>query len=338
MATLHREYNTFFDKIKLTDKRKDSLLGSRKAIREKIENWFAENKPNRLQPTFKGQGSFEMDTTVNPIVTKDNDGNEQRKYDLDDGVYFVEKSGEDNRENIDTWHNWVYNAVENHTNTKKPQRKNTCVRVIFARGHHIDLPIYYQDENKPELAHRADGWKESDPPEFTEWFEGKANKQIKRLVRYIKAWKDFRQTKNTHLKLPSGFALTILIIENYQKHGNDDDAFRETVRNIYNTLTTPYGFQCLRPTTPKGDNIFADYSYTRKANFLTTLESLVADCDRAKEEPNFKKASEYLRDFQFGDRFPKGDDIDENTKKKQQSQTLASAYIKPKPYGNASAN
>lgn len=334
MATLHKEYNTFYDKIKLTDSRKDDLLGSRKSLRKKIEKWFSENKPTRLQPKFKGQGSFEMDTTVNPVVEK-KDGVDFRKYDLDDGVYFNEKAGENNRENIDTWHNWVYEAVKDHTETD-PIRKNTCVRVIFSDGHHIDLPIYYKKGNPPELAHRSKGWLDSDPVEFTNWFKDNSNKQMKRLVRYIKAWKDFRQDKNSNLKLPSGFALTILIENHYVKDesNNDDKAFRETIRRMYNSLSTFYGFKCLRPTTPKNDDVFADYSNTRKSDFLTALKNLLKDCDRAKDEKNFKKASEYLRDYQFGDRFPKGDDTDEKSQKKAISDNLKNTYIPPKPYAN----
>ncbi len=332
MATLHKEYNVFYDKIKLTGKRKDDLLGSRKSLREKIEKWFSENKSDRLQPTFAGQGSFEMDTTVNPIV-EIKDGVEFRKYDLDDGVYFYEKAGENNRENIDTWHNWVYEAVNTHT-VKETQRKNTCVRVIFADGHHIDLPIYYKNGNTPQLAHRSEGWINSDPVEFTEWFQKNASKQIKRLVRYLKAWKDFRKDKNSNLNLPSGFALTILVVNHYKEYDNDDEAFRETIRSMYNSLSSYNGFKCLRPTTPKGENVFADYSDTRKSDFLTQLKNLLNDCDKAKDEKNFKKASEYLRDKQFGDRFPKGDDVDEKSQKKQMSDTLKTAYIPPKHHAN----
>ena len=334
MATLHKEYNTFYNKIKLTDNRKDDLLGSRKEIRKKIKEWFSKNKSNKLQPTFKGQGSFEMDTTVNPVVVKDEDGKDLRKYDLDDGVYFNEKEGENNRENIDTWHNWVYEAVKGHTNTKDPVRKNTCVRVVFADGHHVDLPIYYKNGNTPELAHRSKNWMDSDPVLFTDWFIDKSNKQIKRLVRYIKAWKDFQQTEKSNLKLPSGFAFSILMVNNYVKDEDDSTAFRETVRKMYDTLSALNGFKCLRPTTPKGDDIFADYSPSRKENFLKTLKSLLDDCDKANEETNFKKASEYLYKKQFDTRFPKGDDKDEKTQKKAVSDALKTAYIAPKPYAH----
>ncbi|MEM6684650.1 MAG: cyclic GMP-AMP synthase DncV-like nucleotidyltransferase [Bacteroidota bacterium] len=300
MAILHEKFIDFNSKIELKGDRKDSLLRSRKSIRDKIKKWFSENQPDRLQPKFRGQGSFEMNTTVKPIVVKG-----KRKYDLDDGVYFIEKAGENNREKIDTWHDWVYNAVNTHT-IKETKRKNTCVRVIFSDGHHIDLPIYYKKGTSQKLARRPNDWINSEPVKFTNWFNGNSNKQTKRLIRYMKAWKDFRQTTNTHLKFPSGFALTILIVNNYVKKQHDDEAFRETIRRMYNTLSTRNGFKCLRPTTPRGENIFRDYSKTRKNDFLKALKSLLDDCDRAKNDNNFQKASEYLIKNQFGDRFPKG--------------------------------
>lgn len=300
MATLHEKFIAFNSKIELSKKRKIELLGSRKSIRDKIKKWFSENQPDRLQPKFKGQGSFEMNTIVNPIVVKG-----ERKYDLDDGVYFIEKAGKNNIENIDRWHNWIYSAVNTHT-IKETKQKDTCVRVIFSDRHHIDLPIYYQKGTSRKLVHRSEGLIYSDPVKFTSWFNGKASRQIKRMVRYIKAWKDFRQTKNTHLKFPSGFALTILIANNYVKRQHDDEAFRETVRRMYNTLSRRNGFKCLRPTTPRGEDIFRDYSKTRKNDFLKALKSLLDDCDRAKNDNNFQKASEYLIKNQFGDRFPKG--------------------------------
>lgn len=331
MATLHKEYNSFYNKIKLTQRRKEDLLGSRKELRRKIEKWFVENKPNKLQPTFKGQGSFEMDTTVNPIP----EGNEDKKllkYDLDDGVYFNEKKGEDNKEEIATWHNWVYEAVKDHTG-ENVKRKQTCVRVLFADGHHIDLPIYYKKGDTSKLAHRSKDWISSDPVAFTDWFNKKSNKQIKRLVRYIKAWKDYRHEKNSHLKLPSGFALTILMVKHYHEDDNDDVAFRKTIQSIHAALTQPNGFVCKRPTMPKDANVFEDYSKTRKEDFLKTLKNLCDDCKRADDEKNQKKASEYLIDRQFGTRFPKGNNVDEETQSAKIKKEVTATLISPKPYG-----
>lgn len=303
MAILHKEYKKFYDDIKLTDNRKTELLGSRNSLRKKIKTWFRTHKPNELQPKFRGQGSFDMNTTVNPIVEKKG-GREFREYDLDDGIYFEEKQGQTNDVSLNTWHNWIYEAIRYHTGID-PIRKQTCVRVIFAKGHHIDLPIYYKNGNTPKLVHLAKGTIKSDPIAFTTWFHANSNKQIKRLICYTKAWKDFKHNKEKHLKLPSGFALTILIVKFYVEDTNDDVAFRETIKRIYQSLSSSKKFKCLRPTTPKDENIFEEYSDARKNDFITALKSLVTDCDRAKNELNAKTASEYLINRQFGDRFSK---------------------------------
>lgn len=332
MAVLHKEYNKYNAEIKLNDTRKESLKKSRKELRKKVKKWFSENKSKELQPKFGSQGSFEMNTTINPIPVYDEDGNKLLKYDLDDGIYFIEKEGEDNRKAIQTWHDWVFESVDNHT-FQDTIRKTTCIRVVFADGHHIDMPIYYKKEDVIELAHRAKSWIESDPKAFYEWFNNLKNPQLERIVRYLKGWKDFRENKNSSLKLPSGFELTILAANNYVEDDNDDFSFRETIRAIKNELNKPNGFKCLRPTTPKDEDVFAGYSETRKVNFLNSLSSLLDDLDKADAEKNFKKASEIVRNNVFGDRFPLGEDKDQDDKSKDLGKAISTTPITPRPYG-----
>ena len=113
---------------------------------------------------------------------------------------------------------------------------------------------------------------------------------------------------------------------------NDDKAFRKTIYKIDKELNKAGGFKCFRPTTPVED-VFAEYSETRKTNILNTLSSLLTDLDRAKDEKNFKKASEILRNNQFGERFPLGEDENEKDKSKKLGATIAAASVIPKPYG-----
>ncbi len=329
MAVLSRNYTKFNKMIELGNSKKESLEKSRDAIKTKIRNWFNENKPNELQPKFHSQGSFQMNTIINPIPVDDDEGNKLLKYDLDYGVYFIEKEGEDNKRAIETWHDWVYKSVENHTNTP-PIKKTTCVRVIFSTGRHIDLPIYYKEDDIPELAHKSKRWIDSDPREFYEWFNNQANRKLKRIVRYLKAWKNYQETTYSHLKFPSGFALTILATENRVLEDNDDEAFRKTIKAIKAKLDANK-FKCLRPTTPKGENVFAEFSETRKNDFLKKLDDLITACDKAGEEKNFKTASEYLIE-QLGDRFPLGKDENEEDKNSRLSSVLGGTTVKPKPY------
>ena len=297
-----------------------------------MRSWFKENKPKELQPKFKGQGSFDMNTGVNPIPTYNENGEKSLKYDLDDGVYFIEKKDEDNKRAITTWHDWVFDSVENHTG-EDSLRKTTCVRVVFADGHHIDLPIYYKNDDTIELAHKSKDWLESDPKEFVEWFNDLKTSQLERIVRYLKAWKNYREDNNSNLKLPSGFELSILAVNNYIEDDNDDKSFRETIRKIDTALNKSNGFKCIRPTTPKDEDVFINYSDTKKDNFLNTLSSLLKDLDRANSEKNFRKASVILRNNQFGDRFPLGEDKDEQDKSNALGAAIGSSTVKPKPYG-----
>src|SRR5690606_31119560 len=255
------------------------LKKSRKELKEKIQKWFKDNKPDEIQPKFHPQGSSEMGTTVNPLVTYDKEGKPLLDYDTDYGVYFIKINDDDLKQSINTWHDWVYKATENHTG-KDSIRKTTCVRVIYADGHHIDLPIYYKEDSVIELAHKSKGWIESDPKEFYEWFNDKkkTRSRLEAIVRCLKAWKNFRENKNSNLKLPSGFELTILATNHYVDADSLDEAFMETVKAIDKELNIYAGFKCCRPTTPSDEDVFESYSETRKLNFLTALKSLKDDC------------------------------------------------------------
>jgi len=330
MANLHKEYFQFKRNIEIPQKDIDTLFTNRNVLREKIRKYFREEKKDELQPKFTGQGSKYMGTLNKPIPVEGENGKAIYKYDLDDGIYFLENEGEDNRRAIDTWHNWVYNAVEDHTDTP-PQKKKSCIRVLYADGHHIDLPIYYKDGDVPELAHKGKGWIDSDPKEFIDWFkeQTKGKMQLVRIVRYLKAWKNYKEINNSNLIFPSGFSLTILAVNNYCSDDRDDIAFRDTIKKIKDALDIK--FECLRPTTPKNEDVFADFSETRKTNFLNALDSFIKDCDKAIDEKNFKNASEALRKH-FGDRFPLGEDEDEEEKTTRLASAIASSYVKPKPY------
>jgi len=329
MATLNIEFRKFNRIIRLNQSKRDELIGNRNALRTKIRDWFNNNKEGGLQPKFSIQGSFLMNTIINPLPEKYNEGRTLYKYDLDDGVYFIERGGENNKESVQTWHNWVYRSVDGHT--EKSIDKTTCVRVVYSDGHHIDLPIYYKGSDIPQLAHKSKGWLDSDPKEFAEWFNDnvKAFPQIRRLTRFLKAWKNFRELENSNLKLPSGFILSILIAENYVKRDRDDESFRKTVANIIDVLEIR--FLCFRPTTPSDEDLFADYSRTKRNDFISNLKKLLEAFVEAEEEDNYKLASEYIIK-QFGNRFPLGKDQSCSGRKNRLAATVGNYRVKPYGY------
>ena len=304
MADLHVTFESFNDIIKLSEKRKKELRISRNAVREDIRKYFDNNR-DKHTVKFKGQGSFSMNTSILPL---------SGEYDVDYGVYIFGK--EEDRPTPSQAHGWILKAVENRTNQNSID-KNTCVRVQYATQYHIDLPIYYKttDDNSqdffdcsdiPELAHKVKGWIQSDPYAFKLWFEEKAkgNEQLKRIVRYLKAWTD----NKSNLNLPSGMVFTILAVNNYLKKDRDDEAFLETIQAIQKSIDdTRYSlarYECNRPTTDKNENLLDKYvSTTTKNNFLDALDSMITSGKQAIEAKS-KKDSCAKWQKHLGDRFP----------------------------------
>lgn len=329
MANCNTHFEEYNGKIRLTDARRKSLKGSRKELRNKVREWFEENKPDETKPKFSGQGSMSMDTIINPIPRKIKKGNEEKTvlyYDVDDGIYFVGDKEPKDRPTPATYHSWIYDAVKGHTD-QDPIDKNTCIRTLFADGHNIDQPIYYKKDNTPELAHKKDDWIDSDPKAFTDWFNDLAKKQpqLRKLVRYGKGWSDNREFLNESKPMPSGLIITILIAENaiYRKD-RDDVALKETLQAIQRKLNI--SFECKRPTTPKGENLLANYEH--KDYFMDCLAKFIDDATKALQEKNFKKATELWRKH-LSDRFPLGDDKDETSNGSVGLGTIITPTTKP---------
>lgn len=284
-------FDEFNDKIKLTKSKTESLRKSRDAIRDEIRDSFSENE--RSIPKFCWQGSFSMKTLINPLESGD--------YDLDDGIYLqgYEETKIEDWPSTSTVHTWVSNAVKDHTSSD-PIDKNTCIRIKYADGHHIDLPIYILQGETIYLAHKKDGWVISDPKEFRTWFldaVSENGEQLRRLVRFLKAWKDYN---DIDLK---GIEITILLVNNFSANtGRDDLSLRDSIGNIIKSLEE--SFKCVKPVQPFED-LFDRISDGKKIiDLLKVLRDSLNDALEANSE---KEASEILRKI-LGDRFPKSDD------------------------------
>lgn len=285
---LNGSFIKFDNEIKLSTSKCNKLKTSRNALRTDIKEWFSEN--DKKQPKFCWQGSFAMKTTVNPISDD---------YDLDDGVYLQGYSdNEDEWPSTTSVHNWVKTATDERTSLDSTD-KNTCVRINYADGYHIDLPIYIMKNDEPYLAHKSNGWVLSDPKAFTDWFIDKVNEndeQLRRLVRYLKAWKEYN---NVPLK---GIEITILVAENFDGYENrDDKALLSTTEKIIRKLDN--NFSCVKPVAP-GEDLFENISDTKKNIILSSLTDLKNDLSNAILEDSDEEVTEILQGL-FGIRFPK---------------------------------
>lgn len=283
MANSDSVFKAYNDIVKLAPTYRKSLRTSRDSLREKVREKFASEGYN---VKFHRQGSFAMNTIIKPY---DDD------YDVDDGIYMPLES--EPTASIATLHKWVVEAARDHTH-EEPIDRGPCVRVLFKAGYHMDLVVYYKPKNDvPKLAHRLRGWIDSDPKQFAQWFDREADEQgqLKRLVRYFKAWKD-----NLRGEMPSGLILTILATQNRVLNERDDVAFLETMKAVQASLRT--SFTCYRPTVPHED-LFAGYSTTRRDYFLERLNAFIQSGEEALVADTPAAACRKWKRH-FGPRFP----------------------------------
>lgn len=295
MANCHALFATFnTDELKLTGTKKDRMRTSRDDLRKRIKSHFAQKHPE-YKPKFYIQGSYKMGT----VIRTDED-----TCDMDNGVYFFPKP----KETATTMQKWVLEAVEGATSTP-PVHKNKCVRVIYKGDYHIDLPVYYRDSSEgndsPFLAVKEEGWFGSDPKKFWEWYQDKKDgkPQVVRLIRFLKAWSDW---KRTSLRMPKGVALTVLCVKHRVSDDRDDKAMYYTLKAIRDELKR--SFRCVMPVTPN-DDLLASFTSKQQEDFLAELDAFVDDAKQAIDKPNQRTASK-LWQKHLGDRFPLGEDAD----------------------------
>jgi hypothetical protein len=325
MADLHPEFTTFHGKIKLSKSKKESLKKSRDANRERVKKHFRE-KLELAVPKFHGQGSYMMGTTVNPI-----DG----EFDLDDGVYLqhLDKTNDKDWPTPATIHRWLVDATSGSTN-EKPIDKNTCVRVRYAGQYHLDLPAYAELNDVYYLAIKGEQrWYESDPKALTVWFVDKVKsegEQLRRLVRYLKAWADFQKGRKG--KMVNGLILTVLASDYYVTSERDDVALAETAKAISENVET--FFTVYNPVDSK-EKLTDRLTDVQKKRFQNAISALATDAADAITNDDASEAADLWR-RQFGDRFPR---IEKEKDKNQKGKGIAklaglcAANKAPKPWG-----
>ena len=320
MADLNNEFKIFRDRVALTSGKKKSLREARDAIRERIRRYFREYLEVEV-PKFRGQGSYAMITTVNPL-----DG----EFDIDDGVYLqhLDESDDSKWPTPDTVHSWLVKATDGHTN-EKPIDKRTCVRVRYAGQYHVDLPAYSKLNGEYLLAEkRAKGWHSSDPLALTVWFRENVKaygEQLRRVVRYLKTWADFQSGRRG--KMPSGLILTILAAQNFHSDERDDMSLAYTTAAISDAV---YPVFCVYNPVDSEEELTARLSDEQKARFQEAISDLSSDASNAINTNDREEASKLWR-RQLGGRFPDIEKSIEVGQKQEDVAKLAAAYVAKNP-------
>lgn len=320
MANLHSSFLEFYNAIQIVKTKRDRITRSHNCLRERIKKEFSRNHPEYIVG-FWIQGSWKMGTTIRT---------NEDECDLDDGFYITPVPTVSST----TVKKWVQDAVDKVTDAGA-SHKNKCIRVQYASGYHVDIPVYVKSSfdkplEHPKLATRDDGFILSDPRELCVWVANKKknNDQLVRIISYMKAWCD-----DVKHKMPSGLAMTILASNNQVINSRDDVALLETLKAIRKRLKI--SFKCIVPATP-GDDILVDFK-DKEDQILAEFDRIIEYGEKAIAEKNLKKASKYWQHV-LGDRFEEADDNDDPEMRlaelRSLSKTVLTGYAKTDRKGN----
>ncbi|QYA34105.1 CBASS cGAMP synthase (plasmid) [Macrococcus psychrotolerans] len=297
MSYLQNIFLEFNENITISESYKHKIRRGRNTLREKINGGFLND--GHKKPEHLTQGSYAMHTALLPEDGED--------FDLDSGIYLKDYDTEQIYwpSTIEV-HKQILSYVSGHTNCIID--KDTCVRVDYQDNYHIDLPIYIigldkQNDEVAYLAHKINGWIISDPKAFRDWFNNNVkisdDKVVRRIVKYIKKW-----SKNKNINLP-GMAISILVVECYEKADNDPDVLFKVLTNIYDRLED--NFSCRKPIRPLEEDLLEKYSFQDEQEILKELKEfkdLLHESIYISE--NEKMSTDILSEI-FGSKFPIGD-------------------------------
>lgn len=237
------------------------------------------------------QGSYKYGTMIKPVRAED-------EYDVDLGVYFEWGKGENIEPTADQLRRWVQQELVDYRDQCADMRsvveppKERCSRASYEHQFHIDTPVYHlnSDTNKRRLACLTKGWEASDPKAFYKWFRdaltGGEREQVRRVIRYLKAWAalSFDDIPDSR---PSSIFLTVLATEDYPDIGlalllgvADDDALISTIRTMHGRLN---GSRRVQNPATKADEDLNRMSDEAWSAFLPRLDALMDITERAAE-------------------------------------------------------
>lgn len=265
------------------------------------------------------QGSYKYGTLIKPVKVGD-------EYDVDLGLYFEWESQAGQLEPAATQlRAWVQRELvaykEETAELKEVSEppKERCSRAIYTRRFHIDTPTYHLDtrSDKRRLATLSGTWEDSDPKAIYKWFkkvvDGAEREQLRRLIRYLKAWAAvaFEAAEDAR---PSSIFLTVLVAQIYdsmwmERLGDldDEDALISVVEKMHSRLSERS--EVWNPVNKK-ENLNRIPASAWPA-FMTRLTALL-DCAEAAEEAadEFSAAFAWSGAFSYLMPLPETDEVE----------------------------
>jgi len=327
--SIRAKFSNFHDKIKLH--REDEAY---KDARIKDDSILADIKKSFKDAGYKVndsflQGSFSTSTAVK---------HPEHDFDIDRAIVIsVDDAPEDPVEPKKK----VLDVLEKR-GFKNAKIKKPCTTADYlGLNLHIDIIIYRESNENYELAvgkknssDQNKEWSSSDPKGLRDWINDNSNyigssnsklAQYKRVVRYLKRWRDNKFSESVAKKIYS-IGLTIMAKEQFmpdldnEGRVNDLESLRNTVNAMLNASyflsqgNSQYEVQVYLPKSPYRD-VFDGSSVdtgTQLYNKLTTLRNKL---EKAIAEDKLKVQCEILQDI-FGSDFEVPESDKSNTTKK----------------------
>ncbi|MDZ4193631.1 MAG: CBASS cGAMP synthase [Pseudomonas sp.] len=280
---------TLISRVSPTTRQREFLQNSWNALAEYLKESLREKYGYPISTWL--QGSYKYGTLIKPVHPGE-------EYDVDLGVYFGWGKGENIEPTADQLRRWVQQELVDYRgkcadiqSVAEPP-KERCSRASFQHQFHIDTPVYHlnSDTDRRRLACLTKGWEASDPKAFYKWFRdahtGAEREQVRRLIRYLKAWAalSFDDIPDSR---PSSIFLTVLATEAYPDIGlalllgvADDDALISIIRTMHGRLNRSRSVQNPATKTEEDLNRMSEEAW---AAFLSRLDALLDIAERAAE-------------------------------------------------------
>lgn len=321
--SLQKQFEKFDENIRLSSKKLDELKKKRDIILGKLRD-------NQELPSFEefGQGSYRMRTEVEP---KDKD------YDIDVGLRF--NVNKDDYEDPLTLKKQIRDILKNHTEYGA-EIKNPCVTVTYMKAgetaYHVDIVTYaYQNkDDKESQLYMARGkefakeenirWEKADPigliDKIENRFSEKDKEQYKRVIRYLKRWKNIVFNSSGNEEVP-GIGITLLAYDLFLPsktydsleetyYYSDLDALISFVKKVIDKFVCQYDAESEEckylislniPVEPY-TNVFSKMTLNQMNNFYNKICKLYDDLILVQDEPDIIEQCKKLNQI-FGEDF-----------------------------------
>lgn len=317
--SIQTQFNKFHQAISFSRESDDykAIIDKDNSIKSDIEEAFKEAGYPVISDFI--QGSLATHTAIKTL---------KGDIDLDRGLIISKESSPDNPVDCKK----LLRDVLATRGFKNGKIKMPCVTADYASlDLHIDYPIYREDMGSQlELAigkefsgEKERGWQSGDPKGLIDWINGKdayhlsseERGQYRRIIRYLKRWRDVVFTNDSTRKKIYSIGLTVMVIECYvpkfeESTPVDLEAILATVKSIlshgYFTKKSfdenKYDIRVTQPKSPWRD-IFAKHGTTVGTEFRNKLIQLQDKLLKAQNDKDESKQCEILREV-FGSDFP----------------------------------